>query len=184
MSGGVRSPGAAWRQVAPRIDPHELADLGPLEWRRPHRLRREWVLGAGGRQAAWLTVTGTLREQIRLEGPSGEWAIRKRWNGALELSRTGATGPTACYAPNVWSGGVITTASGQRYEWTRTRWWATEWAIATSSGFQCMTFRPRRGVGRREPVVEILASGRRLPELEVLVLLGSCLLLRAYPRAQ
>jgi hypothetical protein len=38
-------------------------------------------------------------------------------------------------------------------------------------------------VGRRELVVEILAAGRRLPELEVLVLLGSCLFLRTHPRA-
>jgi hypothetical protein len=185
VSGPVHAPvaGTAWRQAVPPVDPSELPHLGPLEWRRPSWRRREWVLGAGGRRVGSLVVAGAFRERLRLEGPSGAWEIRKRWNGALELSRPGAVTPAGSYAPGFWYGGVITTASGQRYEWTRARWWAPEWAIATSSGFPCVTFRPRSGVGRLEPVVEILAAGQRLPELEVLVLLGSCLFLRTQSRA-
>jgi hypothetical protein len=155
---------------------------GALEWRQTHWGRSEWELRADGRLIGTLTARGTFRERTLGRGPSGDWEIRARWTGAAEIAPDGGAA-VASYQPGWWRGGVFTTASGLRYDWTRVGFWRPEYVIANESGFPCVRFRPRSLGPRGRCAVTIEPAGMRIAELEALVLLGWRLLTAARAHA-
>lgn len=144
---------------------------GPLTWGRTHWAASEWELRAGDRPIGALTVRGTFRERTLGRGPSGDYEIRGRWTGAAEIARVGGGLAVASYQPGWWGGGVITTASGVRYEWTHAGFWKPEHIIATESGFACVRFRMCSWRSSSPWAVTIEPAGMRIPELEALVLM-------------
>jgi hypothetical protein len=152
---------------------------GPLEWKQTHWLRSEWVLLAGAIPIGSLTVRGTFRERSVGRGPSGDWEFGARWTGETWISAAGTSEVTARYHPRAWGGGVISTATGVRYEWRRSGFWRSTYAIANDSGFPCVRFGPRSSLWRITSEVVVEPSGSRLPELEAMILLGWRLVIAA-----
>jgi hypothetical protein len=78
---------------------------------------------------------------------------------------------------------LVQCAAGSQFEWGRPVWWSSEWHMFTGSGFPVVSFRtrsPLRGTGY---TIEISDMGRRVPELEALILLGGYLLTRTRSHA-
>lgn len=163
-SEGVRTPGpvhssgeAAWVTRA-------------LEWRQPHARRSEWQLFAGGERIGALRIQGVFREESEAEGPSGLWCFRGG-GGHTEISLAGTTLPAARYEQRWFSGRVESLGSGLRWQWSRHGFVRPWFLLATESDTPCVLVRPSSGLTRFGAVVTIEPAGRRIAEIEPLVLL-------------
>jgi len=154
----------------------------PLEWRRRGWSRREWDLLANGQRVGGLVLRRSFREHAQLDGPSGTWAIRRHfWSGAIEVFFKDR--PALRYESRPFTRDVVECAEGSRFEWGRPAWWKSDWDMSTESGFAVVSFRIRLAFRASGYTIEVSPMGRRLPELEPLILLGGYLLTRAHSHA-
>jgi hypothetical protein len=160
--------------LSPSAPPGEsLADWthASLSWNQLGMLRREWEWRADERVIGRLRLEGLVRPKPIAEGPSGPWTIQMAWTGHAEIRDTKAR-VVASYRPGWWGNGTIGTLSNERLRWKRRGLMRPTWTIETESGTACLTFRAKRSFVRYEATVEISDFGRRLEQLEALMLLG------------
>ena len=152
----------------------------PLLWQQTGWRDRAWELTSAGKRVAFMRSRGMVRQAWEVEGPSGAWRFNTRWTGRTGIFHGGDEAATALYEPGWWGRGPITMASGEVYRWKLAGLFSRTWLISTDSGFPVLRIASRTGFLRFGGRVEIEEAGRRLRDLEALVLIGWRLALLAH----
>jgi hypothetical protein len=148
-------------------------------WRRPHVLRHEFELRAGGEALLatlrWQTALGSLALAVTAEG---RWTFQQIgfWRRAVTVRRADETVEIATFVPH-WNGsGTLRLTDGRTLRWRPGDVWLSRWLWRDDSGAPLLTIGARRGVLRLAAPVTITPAALTLPELDILTTLGWYLL--------
>jgi hypothetical protein len=147
---------------------------GDLNGVRPGVFARELQLEAGSERLAvlrWEKVLGTAADA---ESGDGRWRIARRGPLAMQfVVRDAASDAEVATMTRNWRGrGEARFASGTGFKWDREGFWRSEHFWTSATGERLITWRTRIGWTTRYEM-EVMEGARRLPELPVLVLLGT-----------
>ncbi len=151
---------------------------GEVRWLRPRLLARRWELHVDGEVAAVVAARGVFQRVMVAQTALARWEIARDWLGGATVRREGQSAPALRFHRG-WFGARVSAADAE-FRWRLAGWWLGQGVMSNREGFEF--FRVRRRFSRAEARVELTDAGRRLGELEPLLLLAWALMLSSHHR--
>lgn len=142
-----------------------------IEWVQPSAMSRAWELRDGDRTAGLLTFRSAFGSLAAAQFEAGAWTFKRTgfFSPKVTARREGEETDIAVYEPAFSrSKGVLRLAGGETLHVHSTNFWQTEWTLSDDAGnllIECHN----RGVFRRGARVNVSDTGRRRPDLSMLV---------------
>jgi hypothetical protein len=159
--------------------PRDWDRVGILEWRQPRLLERRWDLVVDGETIAVLRSRGAFKRGFVAETSTGLWEIHTGWRGDATIRAQGSEAPSARFRRGWLGRGQIETGAGDSMSWRRRGWWRGQAVLCNREGFEFFCIRHRFSPPRIQASIELTDSGRRLDDLEPLLLLAWALMLES-----
>lgn len=156
------------------MEPLSSVDPDLLRWIRVDAEKHEFDLKAGDATIAALRWKSALGSMATVESAAGQRTIKR--TGFLNpriTVRDAASGKDLAHLDAHPSRSTLVLAGGNTYDWHRTGLLVPGWHFRDRHGKEVLSLEPvREGLRLEGALVEVTETGRALPELLLLLLLG------------
>jgi hypothetical protein len=151
----------------------EVADH-PLRWTRPSMLGRQYELTAGPDVVGGLKWESMFGSLATAEAAEGTWTFKRAGflSPRLTVRKPGSDSDLAVLRIGFKGDGILHGPQRRNYQWQRINFWRSEWAFASETGRQLISFDPDFSLLKHAATVKVEPEALRLEDLSLLTALG------------